>query len=299
MLPFAHPIRLLLGSILPAILVVAVGLGPLRRIIAVWQVLIAWRTESAGTGAPAVSPEQFGLDILKIQGVALLALSLWLCAWQRAAARGFAEPIPRWLGGSLLRLPGYIVAFVIWLLSPAVVLAIPFAGLAWLITRLIAFNPGLSPPAQTPLDQAAAILGFFSDLQWWVIAAAVVTVALIALWLSARLSPLPALVASQGWRGTFGRAWQLSRGHGFGLSASLAGYTILIFLLLLISGFVYGAAVVARSGSVPDPGAAVVFASIVNMLAAALLAIWQASLGALVVRDGLSPADALDFTMFD
>src|SRR3954466_1351247 len=36
-LPFAHPVRLILSGILPAVGIAGLGLGPLQRILALWQ----------------------------------------------------------------------------------------------------------------------------------------------------------------------------------------------------------------------------------------------------------------------
>src|SRR4051812_12568783 len=122
-LPFAHPVRLVLSGILPAALIAVLGVGPLQRMLALWQ---AFSTQAAAirpdtalgsnpgatgmatTTPPPVLPPDIAGDFLQVQGALFLALALGLCAWQRAAARGFAEPIPRWLGRSLLHLPGYI-----------------------------------------------------------------------------------------------------------------------------------------------------------------------------------------------
>lgn len=300
-LPFAHPLRLILCSVLPLALIVVLGLAPMERIIVMWQTIFSAARSGgmgAATTAPPVLPADVGADVLKVEGVLFLALSLWLCAWQRAAARGFGEPILRWLGSSLLRLPGYVLALAVWLLAPVVVLLIPIG----VTLGLIALNMGLgwAAPSRQVAGEMAAIPGMLSDLQWWVLAIAMLTVALVALWLNARLSPLPALVASQGWRRALGRAWRLSHGHGFGLSVSLLGYTLLAFLAILIAGIAFGALMVAGAGGgIPDTGTAVTFGGIVDLGGTALIAIWHASLGALVVRDGLSPAEALDLAMFD
>jgi hypothetical protein len=313
-LPFVHPLRLIVASILPALLIGAVGLGPLQRIIALWQAFAMQTVQIApsdntgtamgttlGTTTTAPPPEvpaNLVGDVLTLQGVLFLALAVWLCTWQRAAARDFAEPFSRWFGMSLLRLPGYILALLVWVLAPALVILVPFI----VMVALIALNAGAgwAVPAQEVAGEMTAIPGMLSDLQWLVLAVAFLVVALIALWLNARLSPLPALVASQGWRRAVRRAWELSYGHGLGLSVSMLTYAVLTFALMVIAGVVAGAVVVARAGGgVPDPATTVTVGSIVDLVGTALLAIWQASLGALVVRDGLSPAEALDPTMFD
>jgi hypothetical protein len=175
-------------------------------------------------------------------------------------------------------------------------LLIPFAAMVGLIA--LNMGAGWALPAQQVAGEIAGIPGMLSDLQWWVLAIALLTVTLVALWLSARLSPLPALVARQGWRRALGRAWHLSHGHGFGLSLSLFGYSVIASVIMAIAWIAFAAIMIGRGG-MPDPGMAIVFGSIVGLTEVALIAVWQASLGALVVRDGLSPAEALDPAMFD
>src|SRR5581483_7438072 len=133
-------------------------------------------------------------DALRLECVLFLVLAIWLCAWQRAAARDFAEPIPRWLGRSLLHLPGYFLALLVWMLAPALVIVVPFLAMA----ALFALNAGAgwAVPAQEVASEMSSVPGELNDFQWLVLAIAFLLVSLIALWLSARLSPLPALVAS-------------------------------------------------------------------------------------------------------
>jgi hypothetical protein len=305
-LPFTHPLRLVFATILPAALIGAVGFGPMQRLVGLWRIFDMRTVQLApadptgammGTAAtpPPDVPPSIVSDVLTLQGVLFLALAIWLCAWQRAAARNFAEPTLRWFCTSLLRLPGYILAFLVWVLAPALVMLVPFAAIAALIA--LNLGAGWAAPAQQVTGEMSAIPEMLSDLQWWVLIAALVVMTLIALWLSARLSPLPALVASRGWRHALGRAWGLSRGHGFGLSVSLLGYSLLGLILVAIGAGVF-AAVIAGNGG-PDPSASVTLGSVIYLAGTAATVIWQASLGALVVRDGLSPAEALDPTMFD
>jgi hypothetical protein len=248
--------------------------------------------------APPVLSPAAGVDFLKVYGLLFLALALWLCVWQRAAARGFSEPLLHWLGRSLLRFPGYVLALAVWTLTPSIVIFVPLMALGALISR----NLG-GVPATTPQDAIArmnATWALFSTLQWWVIGIALLVIALIALWLSARLSPLPPLVAHQGWHRSFGRAWGLSRGHGFGLSVSLFAYALLSFLVLMVAAITFGAVMYTRArAGILDPTIGILFGVIANLAVSALVVIWHASLGALVVRDGLSPAEALDPAMFD
>src|SRR4051812_46677677 len=52
-LPFAHPIRLVLASILPAALIAALGFGPIQRIIGFWQSFLAAPMFNIDPAAPA------------------------------------------------------------------------------------------------------------------------------------------------------------------------------------------------------------------------------------------------------
>jgi len=292
-LPFAHPVRLILGAVLPGLLIAAATVfGPIGRIFTMWQDLGLDQPTGLAAGAPPVMPQDLGIDFLEIDGILLLSLALWLCTWQRAVARGFGEPILRWLGSSLRRLPGYVLAFLIWTLAPAVVVSLPLAALGALVGR------NLSAAPMSPRDQMIAIGEMFSSVQLWALGIGLLTIALVALWLNARLSPLPALVASQGWRRAFGRAWQLSRGHGFGLAVSLFAYTVLAFLALVIAGVIFGVMMFSHPDSLPDPGTMAVFGGAADLGVTMLIASWHASLGALMVRDGLSPAETIDPALF-
>jgi len=303
-LPFAHPVRFLLGSILPGALIAAIGFGPMQRVVALMDLFTQTvRIAPTGNGTtttppPADAPPSIVGDILTLEGVMFLALALWLCAWQRAAARNFAEPLPRWFGTSLLRLPGYILAFMIWVLTPAVVIVLPFAAMVALIA--LNMGAGWAIPAQEAAGEMAAIPAMLGDLQWLILMVVFVTMALIALWLSARLSPLPALVASRGWRSALSRAWALSRGHGLGLSVSMVAYSLFGLIVMAIGDMVVGGVMAARAGNgLPDLSSVVAVDTVINLIGAVLIVNWQASLGALVVRDGLSPAESLDPALFD
>jgi hypothetical protein len=297
-LPFAHPIRLVLGSVLPLVVIAAAAFGPIGRVFTAWKALASGPIAiGQSTTAPPVLPTGYAIDVLEAEGVLFLAMALWLCAWQRAAARGFGEPILHWLGGSLGRFPGYILALLLWVLAPAMALFVPVAALGALVARRLG-TPSPDTTPQGAFARLAAIGGMFSTLQWWVIGIAFVVIILLALWLNARLAPLPPLVASQGWRRAFGRAWQLSRGHGFGLAVSLVGYSLLAFLLLMIGAMASGAVMYTRS-PLSDPGSIATFVAVGEFAIWALVALWHASLGALVVRDGLSAAEAIDPAMFD
>ncbi len=303
MLPFAHPVRLVLASIVPAVLIVVFGVGPTERVMAVWQALGIGQPSglvTTTTTAPPALPAGFGADVAQVEGIVFLALTIWLCAWQRGAARDFTEPIPRWLGRSLMRLPGYIIAFAVWLLAPVVVLLIPSGAMM----GLIALNIGLGQAALAGPDrrrngddpghaQRSAMVGRRDrpgDHHPDRVMAQCAALAPCRRWWQAR-----------GWRHAVGRAWQLSRGHGFGLSVSLVSYTLLALLVLFIASVVLGIAMYARAraGGAFDAGTGLAFGAAINLVVTALIAVWQASLGALVVRDGLSPAEALDPAMFD
>jgi hypothetical protein len=304
-LPFAHPIRLVLSSVVPVVFLVAMALGPLRDAITTWQqFMTAMRTGATGSLGQSVSPVAIGRDLLEINLIVFVAVALFLCAWQRAAARGFKEPTARWLGGSLVRFPEYILALALWLLAPmAIMWAVAAVFGSWI--RVTLRNSGAFTgltPGMTPGEIGAFYARAITPAQWWAIGLVTAVTLLLGLWLSARLAPLPAMVARQGWRRSLGPAWRFSRGHGFGLAMSLVGYWLCMLPVAMIAGIVYGIAanMTARSefGSY-DSGAMAIGGLIFNVVIFGLLMLWQGSLGALVVRDAMAALDAIDPATFD
>jgi hypothetical protein len=293
-LPFAHPRRLLLCSLVPAGIVAWLVLGPYGQAMGAWRRAIMLSTvNSPGAPYPFVTtsaPTVF----LSAEGLMLVALALWLCAWQRATVRDFREPILNWLGGSLLRLPGYTAALLIWMLAPTAIVSLVTGGVGWAIQRDLTAN-GARPFAGWWFNYINAL----SRTQWIEAGLGVLAAMLVALWLSARLSTLPPLVASQGWRKSFGRSWQISRGHGFGLSVSIVGYSILSFLAAILVGSALAVMAYRRSTDLGTDASTFSIAVIVDLCILVLVMLWQASLGALVVRDSRSPAEIVDPAMFD
>jgi len=296
-LPFAHPLRLLLCSLVPAGILSWLIFGPYGQAMRAWQTAIMLSTATSlgrpDPGFTTMAPTVFA----SAEGLVLVALALWLCAWQRATVRDFREPLLHWLGGSLLRLPGYIAAILIWMLGPTIIVSLAMAAAGSAIQRGMAGN-GTMPP----MGYLFGYVNALSRNQWIEAGLGVLAAMLLALWLSARLSTLPPLVASQGWRRSFGGAWRISRGHGFGLSASIIGYSILSFLAAMIVGSALAVMVYRRSAGVLGSGAEsslFSIAVIVDLCIVGLATIWQASLGALLVRDSRSPAEIIDPAMFD
>jgi hypothetical protein len=311
-LPVAHPIRLILSSLMPAALVTWLILGPLAPAIGAWERMMEGvlpgpidRIETPATpplaNAPLNDAELAALQVAFspmtmawFYGGMLLALALWLCFWQRAAARGFAEPLRPWLVQSLLRLPGYLVALLIWYVIPVAAMAAGLGGLGWLVGRAARYS--VPPEGATPKQILGALGESLSAAQGWAVGITALIVLCFALWLSARLLPLPALVARQGWRRSLSTAWGLSRGHGFGLSVALIGFLFMLLILAILLGI--GVAVIATLGrSFPDPALVLRVGAVVDGVLSGALILWQTSLGALVVRDGL--AGEVDPATFD
>ena len=303
-LPFAHPIRLILSSVLPVAFLAAMLLGPLRNAVTTWQQLLAAaRSGAPGSFDPSLSPLTMGRYFLELNLVVFVAVALFLCAWQRTTARGFKEPLGRWLGASLLRFPEYVLALALWLLAPMLIM--------WAMTAVFGAWIGMSlrnsgaltgvTPGMTPSD-TLQVLRAITPAQWWAIGLVTAVTLVLGLWLSARLSPLPAMVARQGWRHSFGQAWRFSRGHGFGLALSLVGYWFCLMPVAIIVGIIYGiVAYIAMRGTldVYDSNAMAIGGFAVNIVMFGLLMLWQGSLGALVVRDAMAPLDAIDPATFD
>jgi hypothetical protein len=134
------------------------------------------------------------------------------CAWQRCIAGRAAEPIGHWLAQSLRRAPDYAVAVVAALLPSALIWSF-FCGMAYLILE----GGNLTEVATG----------------WWALAGLLLLL-LPGLWLFARLSFLPVIVATEGWRGAGERCWNLGRGRDFGL---VLGYTFFLVVGFILTGF--------------------------------------------------------------
>jgi hypothetical protein len=296
-LPFAHPIRLLLSSLIPGGIMAWLLFGPYGQAMSAWRQAVMLSATAAPGSYPfatALPPSVF----LSAEGLILFAMALWLCAWQRAAVRDFREPTLRWFGASLLRLPGYVLALLVWLLAPFVIVSAATGGVAFAVQRGLQARSGVPATRLLVFDY----LGALSRNEWIGAGLGVLLAMLLALWLSARLSTLPPLVAHQGWRHSIGRAWQFSRGHGFGLSLSIIGYSILTFIAVIMVGSALAAIAYRESFSMPNPNdSSTMFAIAVaiDFCVLGLVMLWHASLGALVVRDSRSPAETIDPAMFD
>jgi len=222
-LPFAHLHRVILAGLIPAILVVGFFMTPVGAAALDFGRFVSELYASGVAASPAAGPPPSVAAAGWALLVIFIATALWLCGWQRAAARDFAEPIGRWLLQSVIRLPGYTVALIVWTIMPFIATLPGTTLIGWALQRSVEKAEvgmpnglGVSPHMLTPV-------------QWWVAGIGALTFALLGLWVSARLSSLPALVASQGWRRSSGRAWRFSGGHGlraFGFPARLFAYRL-------------------------------------------------------------------------
>jgi hypothetical protein len=278
--PFAHPFRLIACSVVPGA-------------FAAWTSIAEWGPsgfervgveafQSAQSGA---SPEergelagaamahdlfQHGWIVPTIWAGGFLALAVWLCAWQRGTAQGFAEPYGRWLLQSVARLPGYVPALALWCMVGFLGSIAAMTVFAWVMSR---FYFG------APIDSPSTRTGFS-----WLAGGGAAVVLLFTDWLAARLLPLPALVASHGWRRAFGEAWRISRGHGFGLSVAL----LVIPVLAYVSSLLLSAAIAIPVALLGQSGGIFVLLRVFNLIAFVAMGIpflWSASLGALLVRE--------------
>jgi hypothetical protein len=292
-LPFAHPVRLILGALLPAGVIIWILVVPLSIELVSWEQFIA-SLHPAGSELP-VPPDTGPVAVAAGLGC-FLAVALWLCTWQRAAARGFAEPILRWLLGSLLRLPIYAIALAVWLLAPLLVILPALLGIGWMLQRLLPAE-GYGANNILGIDLTA-----IAPVQLWTAGIGALAFCLLALWLSARLSPLPALVASHGWRRSLGTAWQVSSGHGFGLSLALLGCALLAFALglgvwaaLLVVQFPSG----TYSNDTLTLQRSLQIGAIADLTTAVLVVLWQTSIAALLVRERGAGGGETDLAAFD
>ena len=144
-----------------------------------------------------------------IWALSLLTLAFWLCAWQRAVATRFREPVDVWLKASLMRMPHYLVVFGVWAVVGFVVFALAnalYTQNLWLHQFPMIEANGL-PRAQAPMT---IILGLFA-----------------ALYVYMRFAPLTALTASA-WSGSLADVPRLTGGTT-GLRLFL-GFVALLFL---------------------------------------------------------------------
>lgn len=301
-LPFAQLHRLILAGVIPTVLIIGFILTPLgRAAIDVVRFLVEIYTHDTfygggggGGTAPALVPwAAAGWASL----VLLLAMLLWLCAWQRGVARGFAEPIGTWLLRSLLRLPGYTVALLVWQIAPFIITLPASFVIGWALQRNMLM-------AQYGVPNGLGLsAGMLTPVQWWVAGIGTLTFALLGLWMSARLSPLPAVVAGQGWRRALGRSWRASSGHGFGLSVALVGYALIGLLLALVISTLALIALAPNGFAADDTVTPVLLSlritTIVSAVASIFVMFWDTGIAALLVRENAGLDDPLDLTTFD
>jgi hypothetical protein len=290
-LPFTHLNRLTLAGLLPAALIAGFFLTPLGRSAIDWLGFFVLLSRG-------LTPEPMGsANAAYLAGLALfLAIALWLCAWQRGAARGFAEPVGRALVRSLLRFPGYALALVFWLIAPFTITLPATFVIGWTLQRsIVKARYGMPTGLGIPPDM-------LTPVQWWVAGIGTLTFSLLGLWVSARLLPLPALVSSQGWSRSLGKAWRLSSGHDFGLSVSLFVYSLIGLFVAAIASLIVFVSTVS-TGSDADVVAAVLLSLRIgtgaSLAGAALVLFWQTAIAALLVREGANLDDPLELATFD
>jgi hypothetical protein len=230
------------------------------------------------------NPNTLAALFLGLPLLSCYALGFWLCAWQRDVARHFVDPIGKSLLRSLLRLPSYLPALAIWVIVPTAI--------------LIAMNAILIDGLLGRLDD----IGFMSHtapIRVWLALGGGLVALLFSLWLSARFSPLPALVAARGWQGAFGNAWNLSEGRGLGIALS---FFIYIFLGGCIgAAAAAGAVAICLAADIRFDGSAefvVAALSIFALTASVIAQFLCTSLAAMVARELVGEAE-IDPSMFD
>jgi hypothetical protein len=213
------------------------------------------------------------------------ALGFWLCTWQRDVGRQFADPVGKSLLRGLLRLPSYLPALAIWVIVP--------------VSILFALNMILINGILGQLD-SIAVLSETAPIRIWLALGGGVAALLFSLWLSARLSPLPVVVAALGWRNAWGNAWGLSEGRGLGIALSF-------FLYNVLGGFVGGLGIVgtvtlSQVTGVKYQGSAdalIVFAFLAFSVLASIVALFCCtSLAALLVQESIGDRE-IDPATFD
>jgi hypothetical protein len=287
-LPFAHPLRWLACGFIPCCLL-AGDACVLYGKLATERV---WPFPNLQEVDPTIAGASNPTALLAISVgwplVFLCAVGFWFCAWQRDVARHFKDPIGRLLSRSLPRLPGYLAASALWLIGPSAIIGAVDA---------VVLRAGLSSISSL---EEFWMLPWTEPMRVWLVLAGWAVALLFGLWLFARLSPLPALVAVQGWRGALGTAWNLSEGHGLGLTLAFFVYGILGGLL---SGFgMFSAAMVFRFGPWEAPRAATAAAftiAAVGFIAMLITQFWCTSLAALTVKESVRIGADVDPATFD
>lgn len=264
-LPFEHPLRLL-------------ATGPIS--LAMLAVFRTWAVDGRGAfGFPGTT----GTGWL-VGALSLVMAALWTCLWQRGVASNFADRPMAWLHRSVRSLPGYVLASAIWLLVPGLVSL-------FLITSTYFMLAG-----------AAVIPARLNGYEVLAIGAGCLALSLPGLWLFARLSLVPAVVAAQGWSGAFGRALELGRGRDIGLTAAFFMIAVLVVVLLVLTSIakvaLISTAFVDLSGLTPDRMLILDLSSLgVDIAALTLLGSWITGVPALIVR--FEMPSGLDLATFD
>jgi hypothetical protein len=283
-LPFAHPRRWLVSALIPCGLLAGDAVLLYRR-------LQVWR-DGPFSDLQAIDPtipdtSNPGILLALALGMLLVflgALCFWFCAWQRDAARGFRDPPGTLLRQSLARLPGYLAAFAVWQAVPGAIIG---------VMDFIVLRAGSG--ARFPIDGAPLSLEA-SPMRFWLMVAGWVVALLFGLWLSARLSPLPALVAAQGWRGALGNAWNLSEGHGLGIALAFLAYGLLGGLITWVG--MLSAVMMFRVWEQGETPVAFTIC-MVGFAGVLITQIWCSSLAALAVREIVGADREVDPTAFD
>ncbi|WP_395019020.1 hypothetical protein [Dongia sp.] len=255
---------------------------PLRLLLVgpVAAALSAMSTSQAIYGMPLFGVTAHPDHFWAIGLLAIPFLAFWGCAWQRCVGQRADEPIWPWLVRSFRRSPDYAVAAVAALLGPTLV---------WMLTFTMAY-----------LIIAGGNLTALTNGWWFWIGSLVL--ALPGIWLFARLCFLPAIVATQGWRGAAERTWQLGRGRDFGLVLGFACFVVIGFFLFGATSFIFFRVIMAVVELTEDLQiyvATIKYAYLIGQtVAATLLGAWILGFPALIARQLASPTE-IDPTAFD
>jgi hypothetical protein len=259
-LPFAKPVHSVLSGGLPCALI-----ATLSFYFGGWTV-VGGANYNGGVRIlyPLSIASQRAPLPLFIWLTSFFLLACWLCTWQRAVALQFTEPLGRWLKESSARVPGYAVAFFLWLGGALTAYTLPLAVLGYGLAAL-----GL--PAESEHADP-------TELLLWELATM-----LFAFWIMGRFAAFPALVAVRGWRGSIGEAWKLSSGRGFGLSLG--------FLTCFGLGIVIGSIFAGELGDAyPFADWLPHVIGFANIVVTTLTLIWFTSMGGFLARLGLDDA---------
>ena len=253
-LPFRHPLSLMASIILPLTGIFLLGyFFPGKTIAGGTRSMVAVELLFPLSIASQRTPLAFAIWVCSF-----LLLSFLLCAWQLSVVQRFSGTPAERLRATLSRVFSYSGALFFWLAASLGAYMLPLVLIGY---GSAAANFGMDA------DPAIYLLQFVSRLGTM----------LLGFWVMGRLSPMPALVAAQGWRGAFPEAWRKTQRRDLGLALGGAGF----LFVALFAGFALG----GMEAAWIHVALARVVMGASNLVCTVMALVWFASVGALMAQD--------------